>query len=64
MKAIVKKYGNGGSLIDVPAESYPALVSEVEDLKDAYSASFLQAKSPAPPPFSDFRQRSSRRKFL
>lgn len=35
VKAIVKKYGNGGSLADVPAESYPALVSEVEGLKDA-----------------------------
>ena len=35
VKAIVKKYGNGGSLTDVPAESYPALVSEVEELKDA-----------------------------
>ena len=35
VKALVKKYGNGGSLTDVPAESYPALVSEVEGLKDA-----------------------------
>ena len=35
VKAIVKKYGNGGSLTDVPTESYPALVSEVEELKDA-----------------------------
>lgn len=35
VKAIVKKYGNGGSLTDVPIESYPALVSEVEGLKDA-----------------------------
>lgn len=35
VKAIVKKYGNGGSLTDVPAESYPALVSAVEGLKDA-----------------------------
>lgn len=35
VKAIVKKYGNGGSLTDVPAESYPALVEEVEGLKDA-----------------------------
>ena len=35
VKAIVKKYGNGGSLTYVPAESYPALVSEVEGLKDA-----------------------------
>lgn len=35
VKAIVKKYGNGGSLTDVPTESYPALVEEVEGLKDA-----------------------------
>lgn len=35
VKAIVKKYGNGGSLTNVPAESYPALVEEVEGLKDA-----------------------------
>lgn len=35
VKAIVKKYSNGGSLTDVPAESYPALVEEVEGLKDA-----------------------------
>lgn len=35
VKTIVKKYGNGGSLTDVPAESYPALVKEVEGLKDA-----------------------------
>ena len=35
VKAIVKKYGNGGSLTDVPAESYPDLVKEVEGLKDA-----------------------------
>ena len=35
VKAIVKKYGNGGSLTDVPADSYPALVKEVEGLTDA-----------------------------
>ncbi len=35
VKTIVKKYGNGGSLTDVPAESYPALVEEAEGLKDA-----------------------------
>lgn len=35
VKAIVKKYGNGGSLTDVPAESYPTLVEKVEGLKDA-----------------------------
>lgn len=32
VKALVRKYGNGGSLTDVPAESYPALVKEVEGL--------------------------------
>ena len=35
VKAIVKKYADGGSLTKVPAESYPALVKEVEGLKDA-----------------------------
>lgn len=35
VKAIVKKYGNGGSLTDIPAYSYPALVKEVEGLADA-----------------------------
>ena len=35
VKAIVKKYGNGGSLTDIPAESYSDLVKEVEGLKDA-----------------------------
>lgn len=35
VKAIVKKYGNGGSLTDVPEESYPDLVKEVEGLTDA-----------------------------
>lgn len=35
VKAIVKKYGNGGSLTDIPADSYPALVKEVEGLTDA-----------------------------
>ena len=35
VKAIVKKYGNGGSLTDIPAESYPDLVKEVEGLTDA-----------------------------
>lgn len=35
VKAIVKKYGNGGSLTDIPTESYPALVKEVEGLADA-----------------------------
>ncbi len=35
VKAIVKKYADGGSLTNVPAENYPALVKEVEGLKDA-----------------------------
>lgn len=35
VKALVKKYGNGGSLTDIPADSYPALVKEVEGLTDA-----------------------------
>lgn len=35
VKTIVKKYAGGGSLTDVPAESYPSLVEEVEGLKDA-----------------------------
>ena len=35
VKALVKKYGNGGTLKDVPAESYPDLVKELEGLKDA-----------------------------
>lgn len=34
VKAIVRKYGNGGSLTNVPADSYPALVKEVEGLTD------------------------------
>lgn len=35
VKALVKKYGNGGSLTDVPAADYPALVKEVEGLTNA-----------------------------
>jgi hypothetical protein len=35
VKALVKKYGNGGSLTDIPAESYPELIKEVEGLTDA-----------------------------
>lgn len=35
VKAIVKKYADGGSLTDVPADSYPALMKEVEGLADA-----------------------------
>ncbi len=34
VRTIVRKYGNGGSLTDVPEESYPALVKEVEGLTD------------------------------
>lgn len=34
VKALVRKYGSGGSLTDVPAESYPALVKEAEGLTD------------------------------
>ncbi len=32
VKTLVQKYGNGGSLTDVPAESYADLVAEVEAL--------------------------------
>lgn len=32
VKTLVQKYGNGGSLTDVPEESYAALVAEVEAL--------------------------------
>ena len=35
VKAIVQKYGNGGSLTDVDAKDYAALVAEVEGLTDA-----------------------------
>lgn len=35
VRDIVRKYGNGGSLTDVDAKDYPALVAEVEGLKDA-----------------------------
>ena len=35
VKAIVRKYGNGGSLTDVDEKDYAALVSEVEGLSDA-----------------------------
>lgn len=34
VKAIVKKYSDGGSLTVVPAESYEALIKEVEGLID------------------------------
>lgn len=34
VRAIVRKYGSGGSLTDVPAENYPDLVKEVEGLTD------------------------------
>lgn len=35
VKALVQKYGNGGTLKDIPAESYPDLVKELEGLTDA-----------------------------
>lgn len=35
VKALVQKYGNGGTLKDIPAESYPDLVKELEGLPDA-----------------------------
>lgn len=35
VKALVKRYANGGSLTDIPEDQYPALVEEVEGLKDA-----------------------------
>jgi hypothetical protein len=35
VKALVKKYSNGGSLTDIPADSYPALVKEMEGMTDA-----------------------------
>lgn len=35
VKALVKKYANGGSLTDIPEDQYPALVEEVEGLKNA-----------------------------
>lgn len=34
VKAIVKKYSDGGNLTDVPTDSYEALVKEVEGLID------------------------------
>ena len=35
VREIVRKYGNGGCLTDVDEKDYPALVAEVEGLKDA-----------------------------
>ncbi len=35
VRDIVKKYGNGGSLTDIDEEDYPALVAEVEALRNA-----------------------------
>ena len=35
VKAIVQKYGNGGSLTNVDPKDYAALVKEVEGLTDA-----------------------------
>ena len=32
VKELVKKYGNGGSLTDIPVDKYPDLVNEVEGL--------------------------------
>ena len=34
VKAIVKKYSDGGNLTDVPVENYEALIKEVEGLID------------------------------
>ena len=34
VKALVRKYGNGGNLTDVPTEHYSDLVKEVEGLTD------------------------------
>jgi hypothetical protein len=35
VRDIVKKYGNGGSLTDIDEKDYPALVAEVESLRNA-----------------------------
>lgn len=35
VKAIVRKYGNGGSLKDIPEENYPDVAAELEGLADA-----------------------------
>lgn len=35
VKAIVRKYGNGGSLKDIPEENYPDVAAELEELADA-----------------------------
>lgn len=35
VRAIVRKYGNGGSLTDVPEADYPSLVTEMEALGNA-----------------------------
>ena len=35
VRDIVKKYGNGGSLTDIDEKDYPALVAEVEALRNA-----------------------------
>ena len=35
VKALVKKYGNGGTLKDVPAEQYAALIAEAEVIGNA-----------------------------
>lgn len=35
VRDIVRKYGNGGSLTDIDAKDYPALVAEIEGLRNA-----------------------------
>lgn len=35
VKGLVQKYGHGGTLKDIPADSYPELVKELEGLTDA-----------------------------
>lgn len=35
VRAIVKKYGSGGSLTNINPEDYPAVVKETEELTDA-----------------------------
>lgn len=35
VRDIVKKYGNGGSLTDIDEKDYPALVAEIEGLRNA-----------------------------
>lgn len=35
VKALVKKYGNGGTLKDVPTDQYAALIAEAEVIRNA-----------------------------